>query len=410
LGLFGEKLRQQREQRGVSLDAISSATKISTRMLRALEEEQFDQLPGGVFNKGFVRAYARQIGMDEDEAVNNYLTALRESQMQQQVLPDFRAPNAGHDNGRAAAEPGPEERTKEIPIEERRKEDRRSDERRNEERRAADDRRKADSPVHNSADGGALPAAVEAVPENAPARFESAPLNERPAQVPWALLAVAGVLLAAGLAGWSFHRHHASVAASTSAATSQPTASAQSSLVQPSSAQAVAATTGAAPESTERAQSASEPKADDSSGTESSASAKAHTMPPAKPTPDTSTLAKTTAPPVPSSHSTDHLTNAPKKVHNAPRPPRSFTLQIRAAKTSWVSVSADGKPLGRETLIAPAQTSVRATHDIVVKAGNAAGISFVLNGKEISAQGGAGEATYVFDATSVHALPQTSNR
>jgi hypothetical protein len=113
---------------------------------------------------------------------------------------------------------------------------------------------------------------------------------------------------------------------------------------------------------------------------------------------------------VPSSHSTDHLTNAPKKVHNAPRPPRSFTLQIRAAKTSWVSVSADGKPLGRETLIAPAQTSVRATHDIVVKAGNAAGISFVLNGKEISAQGGAGEATYVFDATSVHALPQTSNR
>jgi len=56
LGAFGDKLRKQRELRGIELDAISNTTKISTRMLRALEEEHFDQLPGGVFNKGFVRA------------------------------------------------------------------------------------------------------------------------------------------------------------------------------------------------------------------------------------------------------------------------------------------------------------------------------------------------------------------
>ena len=49
MGAFGEKLRKQREQRGITLDAISSVTKINTRMLRALEDEDFDQLPGGDF-------------------------------------------------------------------------------------------------------------------------------------------------------------------------------------------------------------------------------------------------------------------------------------------------------------------------------------------------------------------------
>src|SRR6202046_2730730 len=91
LGTFGEKLRKQREQRGIALDAISNTTKISPRMLRAIEEEHFDQLPGGVFNKGFVRAYARIVGLDEDEAVTDYLAALRENQvLSQTILPNFR--------------------------------------------------------------------------------------------------------------------------------------------------------------------------------------------------------------------------------------------------------------------------------------------------------------------------------
>ncbi|MGB7863477.1 MAG: helix-turn-helix transcriptional regulator, partial [Candidatus Sulfotelmatobacter sp.] len=91
MGEFGEKLRKQREQRGISLDAISTTTKISPRMLRAIEDEHFDQLPGGVFNKGFVRAYARQVGLDEEETLSDYLAALRESQVQSQtILPSFR--------------------------------------------------------------------------------------------------------------------------------------------------------------------------------------------------------------------------------------------------------------------------------------------------------------------------------
>ena len=73
--MFGERLRREREMRGVSLDEIAESTKIGTRLLRALEEEQFDLLPGGIFNKGFVRAYAKYLGMDEDQAVADYLQA-----------------------------------------------------------------------------------------------------------------------------------------------------------------------------------------------------------------------------------------------------------------------------------------------------------------------------------------------
>jgi Domain of unknown function (DUF4115) len=88
------------------------------------------------------------------------------------------------------------------------------------------------------------------------------------------------------------------------------------------------------------------------------------------------------------------------------KPPTTFTLLIRAQETTWVSLVADGKPIVHETLIAPAHTTIRATHEIVVRAGNAAGISFLLNGKEIPAQGNEGEVkTYVFDAAGFHVVP-----
>lgn len=75
MGSFGERLRREREMRGISLDEIATATKISSRNLRALEEEKFNQLPGGIFNKGFVRAYAKFLGIDEDQMVAEYVTA-----------------------------------------------------------------------------------------------------------------------------------------------------------------------------------------------------------------------------------------------------------------------------------------------------------------------------------------------
>jgi len=75
---FGARLKQEREKRGITLDEIALSTKIGTRMLQALEQEHFDQLPGGIFNKGFVRAYARHVGLDEQEAISDYLAAIGE--------------------------------------------------------------------------------------------------------------------------------------------------------------------------------------------------------------------------------------------------------------------------------------------------------------------------------------------
>jgi len=72
---FGENLRREREKRSITLDQISQSTKIGTRMLQALEADKFSQLPGGIFNKGFVRAYARHVGLDEEQTVAEYLQA-----------------------------------------------------------------------------------------------------------------------------------------------------------------------------------------------------------------------------------------------------------------------------------------------------------------------------------------------
>ena len=58
--------------RGISLNEIAESTKISRRHLESLENEEFDSLPGGVFNRGFVRAYARFVGINEEQAVADY--------------------------------------------------------------------------------------------------------------------------------------------------------------------------------------------------------------------------------------------------------------------------------------------------------------------------------------------------
>lgn len=76
---FGQELRREREARGVTLDAITNATKISKRHLIALETGHFNNLPGGVFNKGIVRGYARVVGLSEQEWVNRFMTAYQSS-------------------------------------------------------------------------------------------------------------------------------------------------------------------------------------------------------------------------------------------------------------------------------------------------------------------------------------------
>ena len=70
---FGEELRRERELRQITLREISESTKINVRYLEALERNDFKHLPGGVFNKGFVRAFAQFIGVDPEAMVNAYL-------------------------------------------------------------------------------------------------------------------------------------------------------------------------------------------------------------------------------------------------------------------------------------------------------------------------------------------------
>ncbi|HJW99102.1 MAG TPA: RodZ domain-containing protein [Terriglobales bacterium] len=88
MGGFGDKLRREREMRGVSLEEIAESTKIGTRSLRALEQEDFEKLPGGIFNKGFVRAYSRFLGIDEDQALADFDAAWKEHEILKGPLPE----------------------------------------------------------------------------------------------------------------------------------------------------------------------------------------------------------------------------------------------------------------------------------------------------------------------------------
>jgi len=71
-GTFGERLKRERELREVPLDEITLATRIGPRFLEALENEDWDKLPGGVFNRGFVRSIARYLGLDEESFLAEY--------------------------------------------------------------------------------------------------------------------------------------------------------------------------------------------------------------------------------------------------------------------------------------------------------------------------------------------------
>jgi cytoskeleton protein RodZ len=70
---FSDELREAREQRGITLRQISERTNVAVSLLDALERGRFEKLPGGIFSRAFVRAYAREVGLDPDEAVQRFL-------------------------------------------------------------------------------------------------------------------------------------------------------------------------------------------------------------------------------------------------------------------------------------------------------------------------------------------------
>lgn len=293
---FGERLQSKRETRGITLEEISKSTKISSRALRALEEEKFDKLPGGIFNKGFVRAYARHLGIDEDEAVADFIAA------------------SGGD--------------KEQPL--------------------------PDPPVPRSVVLG----------------------QQRESRTNWRVpLAVALVLVAAITTCWRL------------GPIAFPRLSAITTRRKPKTAPPPAPLASVAP------QKAAEPPA-------------LHpTMPlppppadaPEKKAPEQAkpvTVALEKAKPVTvamTAPATESATPLDKAEAPPPETPSSaFVVQVRATKDAWVQIVADGKLFSEGVLVASAEKQVRATKEVVVKTGNAAGIKLFFNGK---LQGALGEGT-----------------
>ncbi|HVQ23646.1 MAG TPA: RodZ domain-containing protein [Planctomycetota bacterium] len=75
MGGFAEKLRREREMRGVSLREIAEGTKIGIRFLQALEDDRVEALPGGLFPRAFVKQYALFLGLDPDKTVADFVAA-----------------------------------------------------------------------------------------------------------------------------------------------------------------------------------------------------------------------------------------------------------------------------------------------------------------------------------------------
>jgi cytoskeletal protein RodZ len=73
---LGEKLRQAREERGISISEVAEQTRISPHYLDLIENDDYRTLPGGIFNKGFVKSYAKYVGIDEQEALQDYASLI----------------------------------------------------------------------------------------------------------------------------------------------------------------------------------------------------------------------------------------------------------------------------------------------------------------------------------------------
>jgi cytoskeletal protein RodZ len=373
VGEFGDKFRKAREKKELTFDDVSNVTKISSRMLRAIEEEHFDQLPGGVFNKGFIRAYAKHLGMDAEEAVTDYLACLRQAQIDAQQAWE---PAASVKPGSAQPFTGPERRRSVEP--------------------------------NKSAVKSPSPAQVQELPDLQLPRAEHVRTSlkdfalKSDREVPWSILAIAAIVIILAVVLWIRRSHSTGAAGNISPAKSAQSTIAPSTPVpvnvpppaplnQPSN-PVPASSTATLPNPTV-------PNSHPPQGAQSSAS------------PDSSTAAPAPSSAANSASGAD-ANDVTIRTLNKPVPPppakstAPLKLVIRASETSWISVQADGQTVSQETLIAPAHASVRASREIVAKIGNAAGITFLWNGQEIPANGAEAEVkTFVFDANGMRVLP-----
>src|ERR671916_888081 len=102
---FGEELRLAREARGVTLRQISDQTHISIRYLEAIEADNYKELPGGIFNRSFIKAYAKAVGFNEAEAVSAYTEVARAHGEEPDELPTSRQSSRIYMDGDTARSP-----------------------------------------------------------------------------------------------------------------------------------------------------------------------------------------------------------------------------------------------------------------------------------------------------------------
>jgi cytoskeleton protein RodZ len=101
---IGAALQQERERQGLSLEDVEQRTKIRTRYLRALENEDWDIIPGPTYVRGFLRTYAEALGLDPEELVDDYREEFEAPQprggLGEGVLTEYRGPDRKRRFGR----------------------------------------------------------------------------------------------------------------------------------------------------------------------------------------------------------------------------------------------------------------------------------------------------------------------
>jgi cytoskeleton protein RodZ len=95
---LGEDLKRAREAAGLSLRDMETRTKISVSALEALERNDFSRLPGGIFGRSFVRAYAMEVGVDPDETVTRFVALLEHNEREAAARRAARQPEITQDD------------------------------------------------------------------------------------------------------------------------------------------------------------------------------------------------------------------------------------------------------------------------------------------------------------------------
>jgi transcriptional regulator with XRE-family HTH domain len=344
---FGQRLQKEREKQGVTLDEVCASTKVAVRFLRAIEEERFDQLPGGIFNKGFVRSYAQHLGINEQEAVDDYMLAA--GLVTPPVPEEIAVPSDTKAPETKSVEP--------KPVEVRKPEVKAPDAKKPE----AKPPLAANPPVIETKPAKIKVKHAARQKQHAEEKKEPKPAplplpeveTSRGDWFPWGKLAFVLLLIAFGFAMWgSFHT----------------------------------------PSEEHTSQPAPKPSINQSIGT-----------PEPKPLQNVSADMPALALPQPET--------APLAAQAALRSPEpstagSFVVVVEAHEAAWVSIKVDGKEIMQDVLSPSAQKSFEAHKEVVIKAGNVGALDFRFNGKKLPAQGDYDEVKVLtFDPNGLQSQP-----